>query len=375
MKDPALPLIGRGNVWTWVRSMLQKLTRITLAAVIMLGSISGCVSTDFSGMSGGQSERRAENLVQQGRHEDAAAMYIGLASSASGAARDRLTLLASEQWLDAGDGRRARNAMGEVAVPTDSELRWLWNTNSAAINLWSSRPDLALAILDPMSAQPLPVKNRLRVEALRADAWFQKDDPLQAIHLYMQREQWLDDNESVLDNRQRLWAGLLVSKVQTLRNATNIASDPISRGWLSLGTLAGATGQQGIGWNNGVVRWQEANFGHPGMSIVSELPTPETGMQAFPTKIALLLPLTGQNKTAGSAVQNGFFGAYYSAAAGLGDAQQIQVYDVVAEGGASAAYARAVRDGAEFVVGPLLRGSVNDIAAERLLPVPVLTLN
>jgi outer membrane PBP1 activator LpoA protein len=353
---------------------LQNLSRLitaTLLATLLLG---GCVSTDFSG-TGGSSERRAEMLAQERRHADAAGLYIGLASEASGRERDRLTLLAVEQWLDAGDGRRARTAMFDVAMPAGGDQRWIWNTNRAAIELWEGRPDGALNILEPMSAEPLPVTNRSRVQALRADAWFQKDDPLRAIGLYTQREQLLTDEQDVEWNRARLWAGLLVSNVQTMRRMANVTADPVMRGWLSLGALAASTGQQGIGWNNGVVRWQETNFNHPAMSVLGGTELPDPGMLDYPRQVALLLPLSGQNATAGNAIQNGFFGAYFGASAGLGEAQQIRVYDVVAAGGAGAAYSRAVEDGAEFVVGPLLRTSVNSLAAEDLLPVPVLTLN
>jgi outer membrane PBP1 activator LpoA protein len=355
--------------------MFQKLTRTSLIAIALTGLLGGCASSDFSANSGSQSEQRAASLAQQGRHDESAAIYIGMASATSGAQRDRLTLLAVEQWLDAGDGTRARSAMRDVARPATGELYWLWTTNNAAIDLLAGRPDPALSTLDPLSAQPLPLKPRLRVEALRADAWFQKDEPMRAVQLYTQREQWLDDDAGILQNRQRLWAGLLVSDVRSLRTASDLASDATIQGWLSLGALATSTGQQGIGWSNGVVRWQESNALHPGMSIVSDLIIPTHGMQEFPRQVALLLPLSGQNGTAGSAVQNGFFGAYFSATTELGSAQQIRIYDVVAAGGARAAYAQAVADGADFVVGPLLRGSVNDIAAETLLPVPLLTLN
>jgi len=355
--------------------MLQILTRTTLAMITTMVFLAGCETMDLPGLPRGQSEQRADGLARQGRHDEAAAMYIGMASGASGVERDRLTLLASEQWLDAGDGRRASSAMRDVAMPSGGELLWLWNTNSAALNLWEGRPQQALDMLDAMSAQALPLEHRLRVEALRADAWFQKDDPLRAVQLYMQREQWLDRGPELLDNRQRLWAGLLVSNVRTLRNASMIASDATSRSWLELGALAVATGQQGIGWSNGLARWQESNSTHPGMSVVAALDIPDRGIQDFPRRIALLLPLSGQYGATGTAVQNGFFGAYYAAASGLGDAQTIRIYDVVASGGASAAYGQAVADGAEFVVGPLLPSSVSDIAAEVLLPVPILTLN
>ena len=89
----------------------------------------------------------------------------------------------------------------------------------------------------------------------------------------------------------------------------------------------------------------------------------------------MLLPLSGGNAAAGNAIRNGFLGAYFSATAGLDAAQQVRVYDINVPGGALAVYETAVRDGAEFVVGPLLRRSVSELAEQSLLPVPVLALN
>ena len=352
----------------------DKLARFGACAALTAALLTGCATGDF-GMPGSPSERRAEMLADDGRHEDAAGIYIGLASGASGSERDRLTLLAVEQWLDAGDGQRARTAMVDVSMPADGDLRWLWNTNRAAIELWEGRPDGALNILEPMSREPLPRRHRARVEALRGDAWFQKDDPLRAIDIYIQRERGLDDARSIDRNRRRLWAGLLVSDAQVLRSAGEITTDPVVRGWLTLGALATSTWQQGIGWSNGIVRWQAANVDHPAMSIVGAMELPDPGMLEYPRQVALLLPLSGRNAAAGKAVQNGFFGAYYGASAELGAAQAIRVYDVVEAGGARQAYGIAVGDGAEFVVGPLLRASVNDLATEAILPVPLLTLN
>ena len=346
---------------------------LALLAVLLLAG--GCATPDFSGWPGAQTERHAENLARNGQFHDAASVYIGLAGKATGRERERLTLLAVEQWLNAGDARRARNALREVPAPVSGELLWLWSANAAALALWDGQPDSALNLLEPMSRLALPTSYRARVEALRADAWFQKRDPSHAIRLLTQREAWLDDDGSILLNRKRLWEGLLVSDLETLRSAAEIEIDPETQAWLTLGALAASTGQQGVGWTNGVIRWQENNADHPAIVILSELELPDSDLLDFPRQIALLLPLTGSNATAGKAVQNGFFGAYFSAVAGLQDAQQIRLYDVNKTGGARQAYTLAVDEGAEFVVGPLLRRNVNDLAREILLPVPVLTLN
>ena len=337
--------------------------------------LSACETTGLGGFTGMSGESRAERLARDGRHDDAAREYIGLAASASGTERDRLTLLAVEQWLDAGDITRATNATQQVAQPTGGDLIWLWDTNAAAMALYDGRPDDALGILEPMSQAALPIENRLRAEALRADAYFQKRDPQRAVQLMMQRETYLRDDDSIERNRVRLWQGLRISDPRILRESAGMALDPVARGWLSLGALAASTGQQGIGWNNGVLRWREMNVDHPAITILEDLQAPETLLLDYPRQIALLLPLSGRTASVGEAIQNGFVGAYFATAAGLDDRQVIRVYDVNAEGGASAAYATAISDGAEFVVGPLLKNNVVELANDILVPVPVLTLN
>lgn len=353
-----------------LRKFLQRISLLLLISAFL----GGC-ATGPGGYRSGQTELRAESLAANGRHDDAAGLYIGLATSATGRERDRLTLLAVEQWLDAGDGRRARNAFRAVARPADGELLWLWSTNSAALALWDRRPDDALNILEPLSRQPLPLRHRTTVEALRADSWFQKGEPARAVNLYVQRENWLDEERDIESNRRRLWLGLLVSDAQLLRSAAETSFDPVVSGWLMLGALAASTGQQGVGWSNGVVRWREANATHPAQSILANLAIPQEGLLDYPRQIALLLPLSGKQASAGRAIQNGFFGAYFAAATGLEEQQQIRVYDVAAANGANEAYARALEDGAEFVVGPLLTRSVADLSSEMILPVPVLALN
>ena len=349
--------------------------KASTVAVLLLSLIIAACETTGGGAFGGSAEGRAQRLAESGEYQEAASAYIGLAAEASGAERDRLTLLAVDNWLDAGDVDRARNAFRGVLQPQGGELLWRWNTTRAAMLLYDGQAQQASDMLESLSRQSLSPPLRLRVEALRADARFQLQEPTRAIELLIQRESWLQDRQSIERNRERLWQGLLVSNPQVLRGAAEMVTDPTVLGWLTLGSLATATGQQGIGWSNGVVRWRERNAGHPAMSVLDGLDIPEDQLLDYPRRIALLLPLSGRTASAGKAVQNGFLGAYFASAGGLDDRQSIRVYDVEAEGGPSAAYASAVEDGAEFVVGPLLRNHVTELANDILVPVPVLTLN
>lgn len=357
--------------------MIDKHRKPTILFMALLAAcvVGACATGGFGDAAGSQAERRAETMAARGQHADAAAVYIDLAARTTGEERDRLTLLASQAWLDAGDGRRAASAMQDVARPPAGEMLSLWHGNTAAIALWAGKPDEALRHLEQVSGQSLPTRQRARIEALRADAWFQKDEPARAVQLYIQRESWLDGPMSLDANRRRLWAGLLVSNPDIMRNASASASDADVRGWLELGALATATGRQGIGWRNGVERWRAEYGNHAGNDLLSDMRMPTQDAAAYPRRIALLLPLSGQNATAGSAVRNGFFGAYFGSAGGLDEEQTIRVYDVEAAGNTRDLYSRAVADGAEFVVGPLLRPHVSELLGDTMLPVPVLALN
>ncbi len=350
--------------------------------MVALLALAACETTGTSGFSRGN-EGRAEQLSQNGQHGEAARTYASLATNASGIEKDRFTLLAIEQWLDAGAVAHARAEFESLARPASAELLPIWNTNFAALALYRGAADDALEILEPMSRKPLSRRDRLRAEALRADAWVQKQDPARAIELMTQREKWLNSRRGIERNRDRLWQGLLLSNPLVLREAAEISLNPVTRGWLSLGSLATTTGQQGIGWNNGVVRWREDYRNHPANTVLAKMQLHDELILDYPRHIALLLPLTGSSAAAGRAVQNGFLGAYFATATGLDDgreanqevAQTVRIYDVNSEGGSSAAYATAVADGAEFVVGPLLKSSVTELANDILVPIPVLTLN
>jgi len=347
----------------------------SLALLLTLTLLLGACETTGFGTLGDSGEQRAERLARNGQHDDAASAYIGLAVDAIGAERDRLTLLAVEQWLDAGDVTRAERSQTAVRRPVDGPLLSLWNTNEAALALYKGDADTALALLEPMSRGALSLRDRLRVEALRADAYIQKQDPVRAIELMRQRETWLSSAAEIEQNRTRLWQGLLYSNPQVLREAAQQTTDRDTLGWLTLGSLATSTGQQGVGWSNGVARWRDANPRHPALRVIDEAELLDYATIDYPRQVALLLPLSGRSAALGKAVQNGFLGAYFATASALDDRQSVRIYDVDAQGGASAAYQNAVEDGAQFVVGPLLKSSVSELANDILVPIPVLTLN
>lgn len=92
-----------------------------------------------------------------------------------------------------------------------------------------------------------------------------------------------------------------------------------------------------------------------------------------PVKLAVLLPLSGNLATAAAPVRDGLLAGYY------GERRrrpEIQFYDTTGTAaGATAAYARATAEGADFVVGPLGRDEVSALFQQPELATPMLALN
>lgn len=96
------------------------------------------------------------------------------------------------------------------------------------------------------------------------------------------------------------------------------------------------------------------------------------GPAGYPRQVALLLPLSGRQQVAGIAVRDGFLAAVL--AQDVTQRPTVNIYDS-ASLGAAAAYARAISEGAQFVVGPLLKEEVQAVADTASVSVPSLALN
>jgi len=92
-----------------------------------------------------------------------------------------------------------------------------------------------------------------------------------------------------------------------------------------------------------------------------------------PSRLAVLLPLSGDLSRAAVPVRDGLLAAYHAESR---HRPQLVFYDTGGtSAGALAAYGEAVSAGAEFVIGPLGRDEVGTLFAQGELPVPLLALN
>jgi hypothetical protein len=117
--------------------------------------------------------------------------------------------------------------------------------------------------------------------------------------------------------------------------------------------------------------WKSENPNHPANSLIPDDGTLNS-IQAKqpPRKIAILLPLKGPLMSSGPVVREGFLNAYYENRSG----QEISFYDSSVND-IGAVYQKALAEGADTIVGPLTKESVQTLLHSSSFPVPTIALN
>jgi outer membrane PBP1 activator LpoA protein len=194
---------------------------------------------------------------------------------------------------------------------------------------------------------------------------FRLGRPVDAVRTLAEREVWLGDAASILTNQHLIWDGLREFPLAVTPAAVG---DTVIDGWLA---LAPFTTNSGPELRRALLTWRQTYTNHPAAAgLLAELLAAQRST-AFPTQIALLLPLSSPQRAAALAVRDGFVAAHLRTT-GNG-ATTVRVYDSTALG-PSEAYLRAQLDGADFIVGPLLRPEVDRVIGQAGF-VPTLALN
>jgi outer membrane PBP1 activator LpoA protein len=344
---------------------------IVLTLIALTWIIAGCQSMEQSTSNVTTSEQvtQAKSLAAQNRHTEAASVYLNLAQQHTGTARQRYRILAAGEQRLAGEPATARATLDQISAPVDAKNLVLWAQVSGSTALDLNQPRQALADVEqaPANTDGQPAANLL---AIKAEALFRLDQPIDATNTLIEREIWLNSPAAIAGNQQRLWQSYKDWGGSLTPESAQSVDDPILAGWLELGVIASASDQDPRAFRVSLSRWQTTNTAHPANDIlVPSLISDLRRLQAYPERIALVLPLSGRQHGAATAIRDGFFAAHFEA---INQAQPltVRVYDSAASGPAEA-YTRAVADGADFIVGPLLKNAVLEIAAG---PVPVTTL-
>ena len=342
---------------------LQRLRRRApwLAPCLALLLVAGCASTPAGLPAAAPEHAAALAQLEQGQPREAAQRLEALATGARGSARTALLADAAFAWHEAGDDARARS------LATQVDARRVSGASRARLALLNA--ELALAAQQPAGVQAaLAGSDPAALSAALQARWHLASargleaggDALAAAAARARADAGLA-GEPRQDNRQAIER--LLSSLDDARLAASAAALPAGD---PLYNFAGrALVRRGLPLPRPFDSGQAWNFDQRAAAAAD-------GYRP-PLKLAVLLPLSGQLAVAAGPVRDGLLAGYHAESR---PRPPIAFYDTLGTpAGAVAAYARAVADGNDFVVGPLGRDEVTAVFAQAEAGVPSLALN
>ena len=303
----------------------------------------------------------------------AAEAWQRAAEAARGETRDLPLVAAAEAWFRAGQSERARAALAGVSANPGAELEARRALIEARMLIRAKRAGDALVRL---AAVPMGPADPFAADLLaaRAAAAFAARQPAIGVTSLARRETLLADPEERSANQRRIWTRMQEATAAGLPLETPANAPPVVAAWLELGRDAAATGGNPFRLRAALSGWRQRYPAHPAArDLVGALLEEYRAMTEYPQRVALLLPLSGRHAGSATVVRDGFIAAYL-AQGSEGERPALRLYDTTALG-ATAAYDMAARDGADFIVGPLLKEELAELAGAELPAVPGLALN
>lgn len=342
-----------------------KLWHMVLVVVSVLGLQSAC-TTPVSPPTAPQPSLPSSTAIDS---TDIDALIIR-AEQRPGAEGNPLRLLAAEIALDNADLVRAQLILDMIVPPVEdkNQLRIL----QARLAIGTRDASSALALLrDVVAHLPEPSKEiQLQLALLRSEAYLAGRSYLASARELIYVDSLIKDKDRAA-HHERIFETLLNLSARRLRSHAEEAITSGLRGWLSLAALTREYENDPMRQLQALENWGRVWRHHPAASqLPQELATLSQLVANQPRVIAVMLPLSGEHATSGRAVLDGILATHFA----VDSPARINVVDTTS-GDIRQLVSNAARDGAELIIGPLLRQHVTTLARLASLPVPVLALN
>lgn len=347
----------------------------------------------------------------------------------AGNEREEMQLRAAELLLNQDSRAQAQYYLSQVidARLNTPQLRARRDVDRGALAMLAGQPREALQILP--AVETVPRSQGLRALEWKAQAHGSLGELKPSLDARMLLAANLSEPNALHANEDAIWSTLGHASASDIYQWAAETSDPNYRGWLALAYID----KSATGPDDRNARWQEweqrypnhpartrlaALFGATPPPAVASAPSPLQPIQPTdgsatgqpypqpgqvpgaayttpdqaasssgpvlsgwpqpaqnPHRIGVLLPQSGSYSNVAQALLAGLFTAYYQ---DQGESQgiQLRVYDTGDQPGAiRSQYDRAVQEGSDFIVGPLAKEAVAELARTGPLPVPALSLN
>lgn len=319
---------------------------------------------------------QAQSQMAMGQYAQAATAFQALAENASGQQRTHMQLRLAAALARSKHANQARKILQTTEVAaSDTVGQALLELARANLALAERHPNQVLnQLINPFNA-PVPDMYQAEFYHLRADANTMLGNRLDTARALVAREKHLSDPAIIKANQKAIWSTLASMSERALQQLRPAPPPDVLSGWMELVQIAKVYQLSPIRLKQEIQAWREKYPNHPvDPSILEALTNRKPEDVAYPDRVALLLPLSGKFAHAGDALRDGFTAAYYTRRPNPN--QRIRIYDVGEDpNNVINVYKQAIKDGAQFVVGPLDKVAVEKLAQMDDLPVPTLALN
>lgn len=332
----------------------------------------GSGTADASGWQGRQPPQNPEEWLAAARGWQAQARL----KAQQGESANGLWLKAADALARAGDHAGAEALLTRLQPPLDASERIAADLVRARIALNRQSASEALAWLT-LRDEEIPPALKTDFYQLQGEALAQLQIWLDAALAYQKAASWLADDRQAHGLYQRIYQALSRVDSQQLRQALADETGgyrryPEFQGWVAFTLAVRDSLNQPERLRENLAQWRRFYPLHPaGEDFLQQGPASLPVTLNPPQQVALLLPLEGPYRPPARAVEQGVLARLFQDASPV----DLRVYplseqtaDVLPQ------YRQAVADGADWVVGPLLKPQVH-VLQDATLPVPVLALN
>lgn len=295
--------------------------------------------------------------------------YLAKAAQRQGTEQQKFLLLAAGKLISHNQWQQGLRLLTQLS-PSDATQVAEKELLLAKINLLKDNPQATLTQLTRIKHRDrLSSMQQIQFHELAAQAYQRSGKKMMSVAERIHLETLLHDEAALVSNRRSLWLALLHMSTKELQTmATETPAQSELHGWLQLALISRQYRFNTASLLSALDTWQAHFSTHPANHMLPKpLDSVTHKMLTQHQKVALLLPLSGPFAGPGHAIHDGFVAAQKK-----NPQEQIQVrlydtnhHDVIA------LYEQAIQDGAQYVVGPLLKNQVTIVAA---LPHPVPTL-
>ena len=361
---------------------IKRLSQCFLLGLAII--FSGCSGTPEKGeiatrpLSPSELLSKTEATAARGNFVIAAQGYLQLAEQSKSPLTEEYQLAAANillrgRYID--EAKKITKQLQATRLPLEQRLNQ--QILLARLALLEQQPGEALSQLRHPTIENIPASLITKWHHLRAEAYADAGNHLESVRERISLEALLSKEEEINLNHQSIW--------KTLNNLSDSAlsafhaqlAPGIMSGWLELALLSKRVDlYSSAQLEQQLKQWQVKYADHPAHSEFFE---PLLNQQDIvidrPENIALLLPLTGNFANPANAIRDGFLAAYY-ARSNPRYTPSIKIYDTSddLQQGLNT-YNQALAEGADFIVGPLHKPLLEELARKDYFPVPTLALN